>query len=330
MSKICDNCEFECDKTFKYCPNCGQNTREDLTVGLIFKNTIHNYFSVDGRLFRSFVPLLLKPGFLPKQFVNGKRLFYLHPAQFYLFASLVFFFLYSFEAQKQEAEVEQAIKRGVIEENSSKKIKDSIHIGSSHFEVKGLNSIDENDSNDITNFKLSNKKVDSLMQSGASDTQILKALGMGEHPSRFEEKFYNQLFKLYKYKSGEPLLKTFYNYVPISLFILLPIFALFLKLAFFRKGNFAYHLVFSLYYFAFIFVIFTLLTLINFAVHLPAITRSFILLSAFVYLYLAVLNFYKSGKISGFIKSVLVFGSFLILIVPVAVIILAIVAFMFY
>nr|WP_273569107.1 DUF3667 domain-containing protein [Maribacter sp. Hal144] len=34
---------------------------------------------------------MLKPGVLARRFIDGKRLKYLHPAQFYLFISVVFF-----------------------------------------------------------------------------------------------------------------------------------------------------------------------------------------------------------------------------------------------
>lgn len=328
MYKSCENCEFECHESFKYCPNCGQNLKENLTLGLLFKNTIHNYFSVDGRLFRSFVPLLCKPGFLPNQFVKGRRLLYLHPAQFYLFASLVFFFLFSFEMKKQELDLERAIKRDVITNTNKETVKDSVHIGNSDFQVLEVNP--DGAKSDITNFKLSNKKVDSLQSLGARPNQILKALGMSANPNRFERKFYSQLYKLYKYKNGAPLLETFYNYIPIALFILLPIFALFLKLAFYKKGAFAYHLVFSLYYFSFLFIVFTALVLINFVIRLPEVIKSIVFILAFIYLYIAVLHFYKSTLLASFFKTLLVCVFFFVLVIPVAIISLGVISFMFY
>jgi len=107
----CKNCEKTFDKDFEFCPYCGQKAKDDLTIGLLFYNTISNYFSFDARFFKSFIPLMIRPGYLAKRFVEGKRLLFLHPAQFYLFISIVFFFLFSFIARKQQLEFDKSIKK---------------------------------------------------------------------------------------------------------------------------------------------------------------------------------------------------------------------------
>ena len=106
----CKNCGKIFDASFDYCPYCGQETADKLTFGVLFRNTISNYFSIDARFFKSFVPLMTKPGVLARCFVDGKRLSYLHPAQFYLFISVVFFFLFSFTIRKADNRVSNALK----------------------------------------------------------------------------------------------------------------------------------------------------------------------------------------------------------------------------
>ncbi len=49
----CKNCEQEHEMGFEFCPHCGQKTNEDLTVGILFYNTISNYFSFDARFLRA-------------------------------------------------------------------------------------------------------------------------------------------------------------------------------------------------------------------------------------------------------------------------------------
>ncbi|MGJ5640714.1 DUF3667 domain-containing protein [Formosa sp. S-31] len=329
MSKTCNNCEYIFDSSFNYCPNCGQKSNEGLTVGVLFKNTIHNYFSVDARFFKSFFPLLVRPGFLPSKFVEGKRLLYLHPAQFYLFASLVFFFLFSFEVRKQETNFDKVLKKEAVTTPKDHKPRETVQIGNSNFNVVAIGDTitPVTDYNDL---KLENKKVDSLIAHNAPEIEVLKALGMKDDASWFQRKFYGQLYKLYKYKSGGSILETFYNYIPISLFILLPIFALLLKLVYFRKGVFAVHLVFSLYYFSFLFVLLSLFTILHFFIKLPNIIYTVITLLSFVYLYLAVLKFYKSGLFSSFFKVGFVSTLYALLVIPMAFVILAVAAFMFY
>ena len=74
----CQNCEQPYEEGFQFCPNCGQKTNDELTLGVLFYNTISNYFSFDARFFKSFIPLMFRPGYLAKQFIDGKRLLYLH------------------------------------------------------------------------------------------------------------------------------------------------------------------------------------------------------------------------------------------------------------
>ena len=93
MSKTiinCKNCEKEFEEGFEFCPHCGQKAKDDLTIGVLFYNTISNYFSFDARFLRSFIPLMFRPGYVARRFVEGKRLQYLHPAQYYLFVSVIY------------------------------------------------------------------------------------------------------------------------------------------------------------------------------------------------------------------------------------------------
>ena len=56
----CKNCEQEFEKGFEFCPYCGQKAKDDLTIGVLFYNTISNYFSFDARFLRSFIPLMFR------------------------------------------------------------------------------------------------------------------------------------------------------------------------------------------------------------------------------------------------------------------------------
>ncbi|QDO95046.1 DUF3667 domain-containing protein [Formosa sediminum] len=323
MSKTCKNCDFSFDEAFKYCPNCGQNYHDELTVNDIFKNTINNYFSVDARFFKSFFPLLFKPGFLAIQFVEGRRLKYLNPAQFYLFASVLFFFLYSFQVKKHEqridAEVEQNFKvMDAFVEN------DTLNVHKE--EVEQL----EIQFNNGKKSKFNRFTLDSLVQAGASGEQVLKGLEVNPDASTFEKKFYLQIFKFYKHKSSSPLIDTFYNYVPISLFVLLPIFAFFLYIMHYKKRYYAEHLVFSLYYFAFLFIMFSVFTLAHFFFELSSSFNLLILVLSFVYLSFAIHRFYKCRKRTSVLKAALISVVFVSLIIPVAFIIIGTAAFLFY
>ena len=87
----------------------------------------------------------------------------------------------------------------------------------------------------INDFNLTLKTLDSLLLTEATDEEILIAMGMKEDISSFNKKIYLQTLKLYKQRTGGKLVQNIYEKLPFTLFILLPIFALLLKLLFFQK-----------------------------------------------------------------------------------------------
>ncbi|WP_338733754.1 DUF3667 domain-containing protein [Mangrovimonas cancribranchiae] len=349
--KSCSNCEQQFYESYAYCPYCGQKSKDKLTLGILFNNTISNYFSVDARFFKSFIPLMLKPGYLAKRFIGGKRLLYLHPAQMYLFISVVFFFLFSFVANQQARDIDTSIKKNF---EHAKKVVDSISqnpldsvqvknymkpytdnkevLGLTEQETQELDSIikTKNNSESIFNSGFNQRRIDSLINVGASDKTIYKEMGLEKDASYLKRKFYEQALKFYKSKSGGSILKRFYDTIPIAMFFLLPIFALLLKLFYYRKGTYAYHLVFSFYFFAYLFTVFSVLLLCNFIWgNFPDWLTGLIILSTFIYFFIAVKRFYEQGWFLSFLKSSFIVFFFFTLLIPITMF-LGFFAFMYY
>ncbi|MFD0988621.1 DUF3667 domain-containing protein [Mariniflexile jejuense] len=328
---ICTNCEQKSAEGFQFCPHCGLKFNEELTIGVLFYNTISNYFSVDARFFKSFIPLLIKPGFLAKTFIQGKRLLYLHPAQMYLFVSVVFFFLFSFISRKQVESVDKVFKDDL--KKTSLKL-DSINKNDAQFNDINFDSIVKSNEvkgvNRKITYNFNQTKVDSLIQLNASNETIYKAMGMPEDAGFFKRKAYSQMLKFYKQRNGGSLLQGFYDSIPVAMFILLPIFALILKLLYYKKGPFSYHLVFSFYFFSFLFMAFGILIATNFIIKLPDSLVTIAILSTFFYLLIAVKRFYEQRWFLSFIKTSIATFSFLLLVIPLAIIVLSLATFMFY
>ncbi|MBT8323236.1 MAG: DUF3667 domain-containing protein [Eudoraea sp.] len=332
----CKNCESSFDASFEYCPHCGQEATDNLTFGVLFSNTIENYFSIDARFFRSFIPLMLKPGVLPRRFVDGKRLKYLHPAQFYLFISVLFFFLFSFSVRRADSEVSQALEKtfdqeikldsvvskqqdSVAIEEARKTLKQNQRfIGMSDEDLATLDSvIVTNPTNTNLSFSFKREKLDSLIAIGAPQEDKLKAMGMSEDAGSFNKRFYQQMLKFYEQKGGG-IIQTFYDTIPIAMFLLMPLFAILLKIFYWKRGNFAHHMVFSFYYFTFLFTVFSLLILANRAIELPFWLEFLISLSFLVYLMIALRNFYRSSWIGAFFKSGFISFIYMLMIIPIA------------
>lgn len=346
----CSNCEQKFAEDFQFCPYCGQKSNQELTLGVLFYNTISNYFSVDARFFKSYIPLMFRPGYLANKFVEGKRMLYLHPAQMYLFISIVFFFLFSMITRESTQKFDTAIKKGF---HKTEAVIDSIKKNPSLDSIKTeqlLQPLKDNNVNiDIdykeldsiikssnktpavnSNFDFNEKKIDSLLAINAPDIEVYKAMGLKEDAGAFTRKLYSQALKFYKERNGGSILQAFYDTIPIAMFILLPIFALLLKLFYFRKGSFAHHLVFTFYYFSFLFMVFSILILGNFIWKLPVILIVLAILLTFFYLLIAIKHFYKQKYFLSFIKSSVISFLFLCLVIPFAVLIIGLSAFLLY
>lgn len=349
----CKNCETDFDEDFKFCPYCGQKKDDELTLGVLFYNTISNYFSFDARFFKSYIPLMIKPGYLAKQFVGGKRLLYLHPAQMYLFISVIFFFLFSIISRDQIQNVDKALKQDLnmskvsdsLEAKNtidSMKIKhvtqqlkdNGIAVPNKGADLKTLDSlariIDKKTPESSTIFDFNTKKVDSLIAINAPDDIIYKAMGLKNDAGFVKRKLYAQGLKLYRQRNGSSMLQLFYDSIPIAMFVLLPIFALLLKLFYYKKGRYSHHLVFTFYFFSFLFMVFSIVILANLLFQLSAGLISLVIFSTFFYFMLAVKQFYDQGYTLSFIKSSIISFLFLCFVIPLAIVTMGISVFMFY
>ncbi|MDU8886174.1 DUF3667 domain-containing protein [Yeosuana sp. MJ-SS3] len=350
---ICKNCEKELNENFEFCPHCGQKTKDELTIGVLFYNTISNYFSFDARFFKSFIPLMFKPGILAKRFIQGKRLLYLHPAQMYLFISVIFFFLFAIYSRDSVKKFDEVLEKGfksdaILEFDSvPKRVTDSIEIrkiaeslkddgvitGLKDEEFEQLDSIlkESTQPKNITSmtFDYDKNKVDSLIAVGAPESEKLKAMGMPDDAGFLKRRFYRQLLK-FQEQSGKGILQAFYDSIPISLFVLLPIFALILKLFFYRRGSFAHHLVFSFYFFSFLFTTFSIILLAELIFEIPGWIKWLVFLSTFFYLFLAIRHFYQQGYIISFIKTSITSFIYVIIVIPIAAFLVVMGSFLFY
>ncbi len=61
----------------------------------LLNNFLENYVSFDSKIFRTLKYLILKPGELSKEYLDGKRVSYAPPIRLYIILSILFFFLIS-------------------------------------------------------------------------------------------------------------------------------------------------------------------------------------------------------------------------------------------
>jgi hypothetical protein len=90
----CDNCGAVLHGP--YCAQCGQHAHDSARgVSALLRDGWHTLTHLDGRLGSTFWSLLLRPGFLTREYFAGRRQRYLPPVRLYLVISVVFFALVS-------------------------------------------------------------------------------------------------------------------------------------------------------------------------------------------------------------------------------------------
>lgn len=91
----CYNCKQPISNHDNFCSNCGQvNDEKKLSLKYYFSEFFAGIFSFDNRLWNTLVPLLLKPGKVTKEYINGQRMKYVNPFKLYLHTTIVFFLIF--------------------------------------------------------------------------------------------------------------------------------------------------------------------------------------------------------------------------------------------
>ena len=95
LSSRCPNCGFEL--TGRFCAQCGQRAgARMISVRQILADTLEDQLSLNSAVPRTVKTLLLHPGLLTTEYVSGRVARYIPPMRLYLAASLLFFLVLSF------------------------------------------------------------------------------------------------------------------------------------------------------------------------------------------------------------------------------------------
>jgi hypothetical protein len=79
-----------------FCSNCGQPTHVHRTLLHLGEELLHGVMHFDGRIWRTLPLLVLNPGRLTREWIEGKRTRYVSPLAIFLFTLFVMFFAISF------------------------------------------------------------------------------------------------------------------------------------------------------------------------------------------------------------------------------------------
>ncbi len=278
----CLNCGTKLVDTF--CHHCGQkDIPKRQTLVELWINFISSFWSYEGKFLLTTRYLITKPGFLALEYNAGRRESYYHPARMYAFISFVFFLVFfsipdhddfvkissddTTEAAGKPEEVVEAnldsslafipLQDSSIKQPFSKPWLDSIKLSAKKNKGKG--------------FRLGNLNFETV--AAYDSAQLTKP--EGERDGWAKHKLKTRLIELNKRYAnnansftkdfGEAFIGNFSK----MLFFLLPVFALVLKLLYVRKDYFySEHLVFSIYYYNFFYLVGSLQVFVNLVPHL--------------------------------------------------------------
>jgi hypothetical protein len=271
-AKDCLNCGVTVHGRF--CHVCGQeNIATHQNFAGLIKHFIYDIFHFDGKFFDTLKFLIVKPGFVAKQYVKGKRVSYLDPIRMYLFTSAVFFVLF-FSIAKPDVNVSSTPETFLTRQERLELIE----------ELKKEQKPGSNDSillNDLAILMDTIKPLRKSELKSVPEDVFLNISGAGTYktveeydsiqkqaPSKerhgwFKRQLVKKSISINSRYGGNveegirKLWDIFIHRIPYVLFVSLPFFALILKLLYTRRKNFFYsdHAVFTLYHYIFSFFI---------------------------------------------------------------------------
>lgn len=267
--KNCLNCGA--DVQGRFCHICGQEnveTKESVwhLVTHFFKDITH----FDGKFFNTVRHLVTRPGFLPKEYMNGRRVSYVNPVRLYVFTSAFFFLIFfTFTAIEQGAVVKDVKMNGktyneimamdsvaydsFIKDrfrNADSATKAKMPLNKTDFKIYFDSSLQKGFTF-IAETKYSSKEAyDSLLETGKDDSWIRRQITYKE--IEINKKYNNnfsQFFVDFNYLLAHSL--------PQMFFAFLPLFALLLKLLYIRRKRFFYvdHAIFTVHFYIFTFLL---------------------------------------------------------------------------
>lgn len=339
----------------RYCRACGQRKGEvRVSMRRLIADVLEDQLSINSALPRTLAALFLKPGKLTSEYARGRIAAYIAPFRLYLVASLLFFLVASVASRlglddeitinggdSPPAAADTATVPGLPVEAGTltdaavdptglqtdpvpagSTIPDPAATEAAAEEAGPAQDDDEAEAEQrrrpigivITDGDLEGDSIDwsQVVNTGIPVLDTLIA-GRAQRLSGMKPR-----------EAVRELLGSFLGYAPTAMFVLLPVFAVLLKILYFRSRRYyVEHFVFALHFHAFAFLIFVVIIV------LPDVMRpELLLLWLFVYLPIALKRVYGQGFFKTFAKWVvlatvyniiMIFGIFATLVAAFAV-----------
>ena len=252
----------------------------------MLNHAVSDYFHFDHQFFHTLKPLFFQPGKLTNEYMAGRRVQYLHPVKMYIFISLVFFIVYFNRPGHDLIKFNDSTKSeqqdtGKTKAEIVKSLEQNKHLTSSQKQaIKNKIILDS-----INNVKIihTDSRKTSVTDEDEDEGSII---GLHDEDSKTYDEYLNKQAKLPEAKRDNFFVKYFMkksyawdshgkdakeifneaikHNMPKMMFLLLPLFALILSIAFWKNKRFyVEHLIYSFHLHCFVFLFLTAIILIK-------------------------------------------------------------------
>lgn len=313
----------------RYCQQCGQeNVEAKETFWHMVTHFFYDLTHFDSNFFHTIHHLVLKPGFLSREYIEGKRASYLHPIRMYVFTSAIFFLLF-FNFFSSKTEFKSANTPLTIEERKEYKELLKKKMDEEPFNANWQSKwicvpdtsckLTRSDLNEVRNrskgISLGKRDYKSLAEYDSIETSIPPNKRDGWLEKRIKKRILQvqDKFREDPDEAGKELTESILHRLPYMLFVSLPLFALILKLVYIRRKKFLFfeHGVFTIHLYVFTFLLLLLLFTIG-SFQTKAnwvflnIVYAVLFFILFGYLLIGMKKFYEQGWWKTFFKFLMV------------------------
>lgn len=216
-----------------YCHQCGQAAHVHVPSAREFLHEfLGHYVALEGKLWKSLALLLFKPGFLSREYIEGRRVRYLEPLRLYLSFSILFFALVKFSGV--ELFEPDAVAAPPAHSAPAPERKGNTELG--------------------------------VVTAGQSETFDEFRLRMVKWAAALDPVFGSKLDRFTSQPVAvqqDAIKRAFFGYAPYAIFALMPVFAGYLKLLYLGSGRrYGEHFLFALHTNAFAFFMLGVLVLL--------------------------------------------------------------------
>lgn len=278
----------------QYCGQCGQRASNRLiSLWELLRDAFGDMFELDSRLWRTLIPLMLRPGRLTSDYLRGRRMRYMPPFRMYLVLSLLFFLIVFFDprhelallyepaavpaageeaagagessmlAPGEEAEarraLEELVEEGVIDEAVLGRFEAAVAAGAAPEAADAPAPVEESggdaDASDEPGVNITSGEGDERCNVGDMD------LADAPHfiQRRITEERVRHVCERVTDVGLYGVLRAMLDNVPVALLLLLPALALVMKLLYpLSRRYYVEHLLFIVHFHAFFFLLVTL------------------------------------------------------------------------